>query len=158
MLHHLYGLDYEELYRFNPLAVKPTRKPIFVFGTNAISPLAQEKTPNKEIAPDIIASFQVKMYIIGDKYDIPTLRSAAKQRFKKLVDSHAQELAIIPLIKAIYEGTSAGDDGLRGTIIKVTIRQLSLLRENPEFDNVLQNQSDFTYDMSRAMMEKVIKC
>ena len=159
MLHHLYGLDYEKLYRSNPSAIKPSRKPLFVFGTNATPPPVQERSPSQEIEPDNIASLHVTMYIMGDKYDIPTLRDTAKQHFKKFVDVHAHELAFVPLIKSIYEGTSAGDSGLRTEIINVTLkfRNLDHLRENPDFDRILQGKPDFTYDMLRAVMQKVTR-
>lgn len=157
MLHHLYGLDYEKLYRSNPLATKPLQKPMFVFGTNTTLPTAQEEDPCEELKPDVIATLHVKMYIMGDKYDIPTLRVVAKQNFEELSDRHAYNLALIPLIQLIYEGTGAGESGLRATIINLMLRfrRLDDLKENPFFDNVMQNQPDFTYDLSRAMMQKV---
>lgn len=157
MLHHLYGLDYEKLYRPTSLATKPLQKPMFFFGTNATPPTAQEEDPSEELEPDAIATLHAKMYIMGDKYDIPTLRVTAKQNFEELSDRHAHQLALIPLIQLVYEGTSAGDSGLRTTIINLILRfrRLDDLKEIPLFDNIMQNQPEFTYDLSRAMMQKV---
>ena len=60
------------------------------------------------------------MYALGDKYDIPSLKTQACASFTKRIDElGALPLDFVDVYRAVVESTPVGDTGLRGALARV---------------------------------------
>ena len=118
---------------------------------------ASEEEFKENKNPENLALMHVKMYILGDKYDIPLLRNAAKERFINTIECNHKTMNI-SLIESVYEGTSEGDTGLREPVIKFALSHIRRLKESFLFDEMMQKLPDFTYDLCQALIHMVSRC
>lgn len=83
--------------------------------------------------------FNVKVYHIADKYDIPQLKDAAKEKFVKAcwqMDNFPAAIA------EVYKATSKTDEGLQDPLVTISIEQISQLQEEDGFWRVLEVRPD----------------
>lgn len=93
----------------------------------------------------------VKMYAIGDEYDIQGLKQAAVERFGRcLQDSRAsssENLEFLLAVHLIYTTTPDNDRGLRDPAAKYGSNIWEWLWHLPDFRDYLSTYEDFVYDI-----------
>lgn len=95
--------------------------------------------------------FHAKVYQIGDKYGIETLKKQALNNFKPVVENvevtteYATDLA--DAITTVYTTTPPGDRGLRDIVINRSYWKLRQLMGEESFKESLSMNGDFSADL-----------
>lgn len=104
------------------------------------------------------------MYCLGDKYQMPQLKTDAKRQVgKSLDDCTTPDEDVVNAIPLIYENTAATDSTLRNIIvvnIKHRMRHLHFLRLKDLLSEIVCNTPDFCMDMFAyfAARPEDVKC
>lgn len=98
--------------------------------------------------------FDVSVYSIADKYDIPALRIRAKEKFAAAVRTCWQMDDFPSVIAEVYGSTPSSNRSLRDTVIDVTQKHIKALMEKGEFVRVLKETSEFAADVTGYMVQK----
>ncbi|KAG4272582.1 hypothetical protein FPRO04_10535 [Fusarium proliferatum] len=125
---------------------------------------------NYDVPPDTPPMiFHAKVYQIGDKYGIETLKKQALNNFKRVVEGsevtteYASDLA--DAITTVYTTTPPGDRGLRDIVMNRSYWKLRHLMGKKPFKESLSMNGDFSADLvsstyfnHTSLSDAVIKC
>ncbi|KAH8650977.1 hypothetical protein BGZ60DRAFT_534153 [Tricladium varicosporioides] len=95
-----------------------------------------------------------KLYILGDKYDIPSFKNLASYKYKDIVKDRWNHDTFAESDKIIYENIVRDEDVLKDVIIKAAHANMSQLLDRGEFVNLHKNSNDMTFDVLAAMLNK----
>ncbi|KAI9036230.1 BTB/POZ domain-containing protein [Aspergillus affinis] len=106
--------------------------------------------------------FNIRVYQVGDKYDVPKLKSQARENFINALEKNSK-IDDLPLaIADAYQKTVSTDRGLRDPILSTTLCHIDALLENESFKQVLQETSNFAVDLVQRQAQmtgmKVYRC
>lgn len=93
--------------------------------------------------------FNVKVYSIADKYEVFELKSKAKAKFKKSVETCWDMDDFPDAIVEVYKSTLNSDRGLREIVVDVACEHISELLYKPGFIQVLDDTVGFGSDLCK---------
>jgi hypothetical protein len=92
-----------------------------------------------------------KVYILGDKYDITSLRDVASRKYKEKLEDMWNHHTFAESAKIIYDNIVSENDALKKAIIDVTIKNMSQLLKRDDFLSTLRSNGDIATDLLCAM-------
>ncbi|PVH90219.1 hypothetical protein DM02DRAFT_548234, partial [Periconia macrospinosa] len=97
--------------------------------------------------------FNIKVYSLADKYDVPELKSLAENKFKDAVEN-CWDMDDFPyaIIQA-YRATPFTDRGLRDVLVHAACKRIQSLLLKQGFCNVLDETVGFASDMNQKKPE-----
>lgn len=98
-----------------------------------------------------VLMFNVKMYVAGDKYDIPGLRALATKKFQDCVKDYWNSKAFSEAALYLWEDTVESDRELRDVFIASANQNIDALLDRGEFTNLMKMHGDFCCDIVKAM-------
>ncbi|KAF5649338.1 kelch 8 [Fusarium sp. NRRL 52700] len=111
------------------------------------------------VPPDTPALvFHAKVYQIGDKYRIETLKQHSLDNFKSVIKEaeataeYASDLA--DAITTVYTTTPSEDRGLRDIVMESSCKVLDELMSNEAFQEGLEMNGDFSADLLRRITSR----
>lgn len=94
--------------------------------------------------------FNVKMYSIGDKYDVPALKMLARQKFEESAKACWDMDDFPHAIAEVYKSTPPTDRGLRDLARDISLKNIKPLLKKQVFNNVLNEVVGFASDLVRV--------
>jgi hypothetical protein len=83
--------------------------------------------------------FNVKVYQIGDKYDIPKLKEQSREKFSIAIET-CWEMDDFPIaIASAYSTTTSADRGLRDPLVSTSLKHIDVLLKKKDFKQVLRD-------------------
>ena len=120
--------------------------------------LISKKSNEGETLAEAPAYMHCRLYIVGDKYDIPQLREVATKKFLATIEEKWDKVTFIPLITVVFEGTTASkDNGLQRSVLNSTLRHADVLEEWPDFTRLLEDLPSFSHQLLRQMLSRTAK-
>jgi speckle-type POZ protein len=101
--------------------------------------------------------FNVKVYHIADKYDVPELKKAAKEKFETTVKACWQMDDFPVAISEVYKGTLETDRGLRDPIVTMSTEHIDQLQEDDGFRRVLESTARFAADLALNLAQRNVQ-
>jgi hypothetical protein len=95
-----------------------------------------------------------KLYILGDKYDIPSLKEVAARKYKDVVKDRWESNAFAESVSLIWEGIIQEEDALKEIMADVAHGHMGQLLGRVEFVSVLRSNADIAVDFLRAVVGK----
>lgn len=95
-------------------------------------------------------SFHVRVYQVGDKYDVPKLRDYARRKFASAIRTCWETDDFPVAISDAYSTTPPADNGLLDLIVIASVDHLGKLLENDYFNEVLEETPGFAVDIVRS--------
>lgn len=89
----------------------------------------------------------VRMYIIGEKYDIPSLKDYAAKGYFRTVPLHWKTPYFVQSIPLLYENTMPKDMSLKNIMLEFANFHRTVLAQRPEFVNILEICPAFGVDL-----------
>ncbi|KAL8823987.1 MAG: hypothetical protein Q9191_005384 [Dirinaria sp. TL-2023a] len=80
-----------------------------------------------------------KMYAVGDKYDIPALKTLAKDKFAAGLGPNWDIATFLEVLETAYTNTPASDRGLRDCLAPVLLEHKNELHEHEGFAGLIKN-------------------
>lgn len=102
----------------------------------------------------------VKVYSIADKYDVPALKSQAKEKFKTAVETCWTMDDFPYAIAEVYNSTTSIDRGLRNVVVDIASKHVNQLLSKQAFSDVLGEVVGFASDIAQQLansQEKIRK-
>jgi hypothetical protein len=99
--------------------------------------------------------FNVKVYQVGDKYDVPKLKAQARQKFINAIEK-CWEMDDFPVaIADTYTTTISTDRGLRDPLVSTVLNHIDVLLTNEDFVQVLRETIGFAADLVQSQKHMV---
>lgn len=98
--------------------------------------------------------FNVKVYSIADKYDVPALKSQAKQKFETAVETCWDMDDFPDAIAQVYHSTPSTDRGLREVISGAACEHVNELLLKQGFRDVLEETVGFASDIAQLLAKR----
>jgi speckle-type POZ protein len=95
--------------------------------------------------------FNVKVYSIADKYDVPALKSQAKEKFETTAKTCWNMDDFPYAVAEVYNSTTSIDRGLRNVVVDVTCEHINQLLSKQGFCDVLGETVGFAADISQHL-------
>jgi len=95
--------------------------------------------------------FNVKVYSIADKYDVPALKSKARQKFETAVETCWNMDDFPDAVAEVYKSTLSVDRGLRNVVVNAACKHIGQLLSKQTFRNVLEETAGFASDMVQLL-------
>jgi speckle-type POZ protein len=95
--------------------------------------------------------FNVKVYSIADKYDVPALKLQAKGKFEDAAETCWNMDDFPHAITEIYASIPATDRGLSDPVVEIACKNINPLLEKQDFRDVLKNSAGFAADVTQLM-------
>jgi hypothetical protein len=90
--------------------------------------------------------FNIKVYQIGDKYDIPKLKEQSREKFSIAMEACWEDDFPIAIASA-YSTTTSADRGLRDLLVSTSLKHIDILLKNEDFKQVLRDTLGFGADL-----------
>jgi len=91
-----------------------------------------------------------KVYILGDKYDIPALKVVAARMYQAVAGDQRYRRTFTESLKLVYENTPAKKDKLRDVVVEAARENLAGLMARRDFRDLLQQNPEIALDILRA--------
>lgn len=98
--------------------------------------------------------FNVKVYHIADKYDIPELKKAAKEKVETAAKVCWQMDDFPVAIAEVYRGALQTDRGPRDPLVDISTEHIDQLRKDDGFRSVLQSTAGFASDLALNLAQR----
>jgi len=98
--------------------------------------------------------FNVKVYSIAEKYDVPALKSIASQKFKESVKTCWNMDDFPPTITEVYGSTPPNDQELRRVIVDAACEHITELLQKQGFCDILGETVGFASDLVQIQASK----
>jgi hypothetical protein len=99
--------------------------------------------------------FNVKVYQVGDKHDVPKLKAQSRQKFINAIEK-CREMDDFPVaIADTYTTTVSTDRGLRDPLVSTVLNHIDVLLENEVFVRVLRETIGFAADLVQSQKHMV---
>ena len=82
-----------------------------------------EELPDGDVTLLSRLTFNVEMYSLADKYDVPKLGELAIAHFQETLTETQSPGDYLPCVRAIYESTPDSNTGLRRVIVKYVVNR-----------------------------------
>lgn len=158
MVQFLYTSDYDDL-KPAPLDIQPgiynlpnsvMRQPTSQGSTNS-SPATQDVSceANKDHYQNAAANLilHVKLYIIGDKYDIQVLKDLSVIKYSKLAPGKWDSKHFLGSITLLYDNTVEAYKALKRVVPQLLQKHVHELLKEAEFLEILNNYPEVSIDM-----------
>ena len=89
----------------------------------------------------------VKVYALGDKYDVPSLKTTALRKFDKLSSSAWKNAEFPRVVEMVFESTPDSDMGLRNIVTDIIFRHGEDFARNHEMKHVIRNVNGLAYGL-----------
>lgn len=100
-----------------------------------------------------------KMYILGDKYDIPSLRNVAAQKYKEMVEDRWYHDTFAKSAELVYNSIITESDILKDVIVEAACSKMSRLLIRGEFVSLLRVNGNIATDILLSNRSRVcIQC
>lgn len=151
MIRYLYTDDYEDA---PPDLDAAEAEPEDEFSFGVSSQAATLSSVENEAFPLL---FNVKMYVIGDKYDIPGLRVLATEKYQTCVDSNWNSSMFSQSAQYLWDNTMETDRPLRNAVATAAHTSLEELLDRGEFGDILKNNASFCFDVLKLNMGRSLE-
>ncbi|KAI9784353.1 MAG: hypothetical protein M1839_002414 [Geoglossum umbratile] len=153
MISYLYTLDYEDEERYDAKPVGDlVDLPIADKVVGAKSATAKERPRSTEgCRPALFSS--VRVYAIAEKYDIPALKTLAKERFSEWAKSNWSHKDFPILVREVFESTPTSDRGLRDVASQLFAKHVKLLLQGNGDLDVIEDLGDLWLGVLRQVLE-----
>lgn len=141
----LYRLDYDD-HRFEMIQPQGSTESILAVNDTA----AEVEQPAEVSASSLLVN--AKTYIIGDKYDILSLKEWAVTKYKEVLPATWNSTSFIESARLIFENTPESDLMLREVIIQKAAENAKALFGHSEFVALLQSHGDFATEVLRHVL------
>lgn len=122
--------------------------------TEPVNPYHFGSLPRPPIQPPKTALLvNVKLYVIADKYDIPTLKKFAQDKYTEIVKAHWDTDEFMRSAEITFERTLAGD-ALRGVVVSTAARHAQTLVEKKEFAEMLAEHGEVAVEVLKKVIAK----
>ncbi|XP_014550323.1 hypothetical protein COCVIDRAFT_115774 [Bipolaris victoriae FI3] len=91
--------------------------------------------------------FNVKVYSVADKYDIPALKSVASQKFKESVKTCWNMDDFPHAVAEVYSSTPPNDQEIRRLVVDVACEHITELLQKQGFCDILGETVGFASDL-----------
>lgn len=98
--------------------------------------------------------FHIRVYAIADKYDIPTLKLRAQEKFNNVIMNFLKTDEFARVIAEIYSTTVPTDRGLRDKVVELAYVYRRELLDKKSFVHVLEETAGFAADLVQYMVRK----
>ncbi len=105
--------------------------------------------------PALLIDAQV--YTIAEKYNIPSLKVLAREKFDGTVDKGWEDDGFPLAIREIYTSTPDSDRGLRDIVRKVVRENVKALLCRPDMKALMLEVNEFTVDTLDAVVKAYVK-
>jgi len=95
-----------------------------------------------------------RLYILGDKYDIPSLKELASRNYCKIVATQWNTKAFSESAEIIYNNIVVERDVLKDVIYEKARSNISTLINKPGFEGLLRRTNDFAADILISLIQK----
>jgi hypothetical protein len=99
-----------------------------------------------------------KMYVVGDKYDIPALKKFAVAQYKRCLSFYYPEInlsAELPAsLRLMYEETPESDRVLKDIAMATAGLHVKDLMKLPDFAELIKENGEIAFDILQASMAK----
>jgi len=99
-----------------------------------------------------------KVYILGDKYDIPSLKDVAARKYQEIIKDMWNHHTFGESAKIVYDNIVSENDALKKAIVEVITENKSQLLKRDDFISVLRSNGDIAADLLCALPEAPIGC
>jgi len=109
-----------------------------------------ERAEDEPGAPLIV---HAKLYVLGDKYDIPPLKELASRNYGEIVETQWNTKAFPESAEIIYNNIVVGKDVLKDIIYEKARGHISTLINEPRFEGLLRRVNDFAADILTSLLQ-----
>jgi speckle-type POZ protein len=95
--------------------------------------------------------FNVKMYVIGDKYDIPGLRALATKKYQACVAVHWNNTTFSESAQHLWDNTMDTDRQLRDVVVKTAHKHIKQFLDRGEFKDFMRSHGDVGLEVVQIM-------
>lgn len=106
---------------------------------------------SEPLNPEVLV-FNAKMYVVGDKYNIPGLKELAKGKYDTVVNSCWDTTAFSDSVQLLWENTIESDVLLKNVILKIIADNVVTLLGREEFIGVLRSHGDLSVEVLRMIV------
>ncbi|KAF1993612.1 hypothetical protein P154DRAFT_477289 [Amniculicola lignicola CBS 123094] len=99
--------------------------------------------------------FNVKMYAVAEKYDIPALKSQSKHKFETTVETCWKMDDFSYAVAQIYNSTPSTDRGLRKVATEAACEHINELLPKQGFRDVLDETVGFASDIAQLLAKNL---
>lgn len=92
-----------------------------------------------------------KVYILGDKYDIPALQNVAARKYQAVAGDQRYRRTFTESLKFVYENTPAKKDKLRDSVVEAARENLAGPMVRRDFRDLLQQKPEIALDILSAV-------
>lgn len=94
-----------------------------------------------------------KLYILGDKYDIPSLKELASRNYRETVATQWNTKNFPESAEIIYNNIVVERDMLKDVIYEKARSNISTLISEPRFEGLLRRTNDFAADILISLIQ-----
>lgn len=102
-------------------------------------------------AGDCNTLMHAKMYALGEKYGIDSLKVTAKDKFAEAVTYAWNHANFVATIKLVFTTTPESDTGLRDLTIKAILEHQGVLSKKPAIENAIKNIEGLSYGLWKGL-------
>ena len=95
--------------------------------------------------------FNVKVYSVADKYDVPALKSQARQKFETTAKTCWDMDDFPDAVVQVYNSTTSIDRGLREVVVDIACEHIDELLSKQGFRDVLEETLGFASDVAQFL-------
>lgn len=94
-----------------------------------------------------------KVYILGNKYDIPSLKEMAARKFREVVKDRWNGDDFIESAELTYDNIDNKEDALKSVVVEAAHSNIQQLLRNPEFVNLLEFNGSIATDILKVALD-----
>jgi hypothetical protein len=100
-----------------------------------------------------------KVYILSDKYDIPSLKKVAARKYREVLKDRWNNDTFAESAQIVYENIISDKDELKDAIVEIARVNISQLLDRGEFVRLLRGNGDMAFDVLNTILnEKLRTC
>lgn len=103
-----------------------------------------------DLSIDCNIIMHAKMYAIGTKYDIASLKAAAREKFSTAIEHAWDRPVFARVIRLVFSTTADEDEGLRNQLVEIIQRNESALACNPDVEAAILSIDKLSYRLWKA--------
>lgn len=111
------------------------------------TPAGVETVDQKPTVTPLSLLFNVQMYVVGDKYDIPALKTLAYAKYKGMVNRYWNTAVFTKSVDLMLENTVNSDTLLRKVIFRTIKVNLRVLLKRVDFMNLLKKHGELALEL-----------
>jgi len=111
--------------------------------------------PKLAESPSDAVTLHPKMYAIADKYEVPQLKSLAKENFKEIAPENQCLEAFVDAVAFIYASASAADEDLKRIARIAIANRLGKFKEC-ELEHFMTAVPDLAFDLVKTIRSEIV--